>query len=65
MVTHDIGRLPLMSRAEPSKLVGIVTRGNVLRAHRRRLDDTQRAGRTIDLKAIGAGWRRRGQSVQT
>jgi CBS domain-containing protein len=65
MVNHDIGRLPVMSRAEPSKLVGIITRADVLRAHRRRLDETQRPQRSIDLKAIGAGWKRRGERVQT
>jgi CBS domain-containing protein len=65
MVNHDIGRLPVMARAEPSKLVGIITRADVLRAHRRRLDETQRPQRSIDLKTIGAGWRRRGERVQT
>jgi H+/Cl- antiporter ClcA len=55
MVNHDIGRLPVMSRAEPSKLVGIITRADVLRAHRRRLEESNAAGRTIDLKT---SWRR-------
>ena len=65
MVNHDIGRLPVMSRAAPSKLVGIVTRGDVLRAHRKRLDETQRPLRTIDLRTIGAVWGRKGERVQT
>jgi len=65
MVNHDIGRLPVMSRAEPSKLVGIVTRGDVLRAHRRRLDETQRTQRSIDLKTLGARWRGRAERIET
>jgi predicted transcriptional regulator len=65
MVNHDIGRLPVMSRAEPSKLVGIVTRGDVLRAHRRRLDETQRTQRSIDLKTLGGRWRGRAERIET
>jgi H+/Cl- antiporter ClcA/CBS domain-containing protein len=58
MVNHDIGRLPVLSRGRPPKLVGVITRSDVLRAHRRRLDETQRPVRTIDLRAVGAGFRR-------
>jgi CIC family chloride channel protein len=36
MVRHDIGRLPVLSRST-SKMVGIVTRSDLIRAHRRRL----------------------------
>jgi CBS-domain-containing membrane protein len=65
MVNHDIGRLPVMARAEPSKLVGILTRADVLGAHRRRLDEAHRPQKGIDLKAVGGGWRpwRRTRSV--
>ena len=55
---HDIGRLPVMSRAAPSRMVGIITRADLLRAHRRRLDETQKPGRTIDVKTIAGAWRR-------
>jgi len=65
MVNHDIGRLPVMSRTEPSKLVGILTRGDILRAHRRRLEDTHRPLRTIDVKTLAGSWRRRGAGVTT
>jgi CBS domain-containing protein len=37
MVNHDVGRLPVMSRHNPSQLVGIVTRSDLLKAHRRRI----------------------------
>ncbi|MCC6424277.1 MAG: chloride channel protein [Phycisphaerales bacterium] len=41
MVNHDVGRLPVVSRQEPSKLVGMITRSDVLRAHRMRLREEQ------------------------
>jgi predicted transcriptional regulator len=41
MVNHDIGRLPVISRDKPPKLVGFITRGDLLRVHARRLaEDT-------------------------
>jgi H+/Cl- antiporter ClcA/predicted transcriptional regulator len=36
MVRHDVGRLPVVSR-EGRRVIGIVTRSDLLRAHRRRL----------------------------
>jgi CBS domain-containing protein len=36
MVRHDVGRLPVVSR-QTRRVVGIVTRSDLLRAHRRRL----------------------------
>jgi H+/Cl- antiporter ClcA/predicted transcriptional regulator len=39
MVNHDIGRLPVISRIQPGKLVGIITRSDLLRAHRKRIAD--------------------------
>jgi len=36
MVRHDVGRLPVVSR-ETRRVIGIVTRSDLLRAHRRRL----------------------------
>jgi H+/Cl- antiporter ClcA len=58
MVNHDIGRLPVLSRARPGKLVGVITRSDVLRAHRKRLDESHRPVRTLDLRTVGAGFRR-------
>lgn len=37
MVNHDIGRLPVVQRSAPGKVVGMVTRSDLLGAHRRRL----------------------------
>jgi H+/Cl- antiporter ClcA len=37
MVRHDVGRLPVVSRENPRKLVGIVTRSDILSVYERRL----------------------------
>ncbi len=44
MVRHDVGRLPVISRVHPGKLVGILTRSDILKAHRRRLEENQPTG---------------------
>jgi len=41
MVNHDIGRLPVVRRSQPTELVGIVTRSDILSAYRRRLNDNE------------------------
>ncbi len=50
MVRHDIGRLPVLSRAS-RQLVGIVTRSDLLKAHRTRLSESE---------SMSAGWDSRG-----
>ncbi len=40
MVREDIGRLPVVTRAARRTVVGIITRSDLLVAHRRRLDET-------------------------
>jgi chloride channel protein, CIC family len=42
MVTEGVGRLPVLARAEPHKLVGIVSRSDLLSAHAPRLDAASR-----------------------
>ena len=37
MVRHEVGRLPVISRKEPWKVLGMVTRSDILAAHRRRI----------------------------
>ena len=39
MVQEGVGRLPVVSRAEPRKPIGMITRSDLLVAHRRRLDE--------------------------
>jgi H+/Cl- antiporter ClcA len=39
MVNHDIGRLPVVQRSAPGKVIGMLTRSDLLGAHRARLRD--------------------------
>src|SRR6266542_674920 len=52
MVDADVGRLPVVSREAPHKIVGIVTRRDLLAAHKRRLDHARVAEPTIGFKDI-------------
>lgn len=47
MVREEIGRVLCVSRAAPNKIVGILTRGDLLAAHARRWHEKERAARTI------------------
>lgn len=40
MINHDIGRLPIMTRDKPPKLVGIVTRSDLLGGYRNRMAES-------------------------
>jgi CBS domain-containing protein len=42
MVNHDIGRLPVLDRAT-RRVVGVITRSDLLKAHRRRLKEAHEA----------------------
>ena len=39
MVNHGIGRLPVIRREEPKKIVGMITRSDILSASRHRIDE--------------------------
>jgi predicted transcriptional regulator len=47
MVNHDIGRLPVVKRDRPGEVVGMITRSDLLRAHRTRLREEEHAHRTF------------------
>jgi CBS-domain-containing membrane protein len=54
MVRENVGRLPVVSRARPDVVTGVVTRSDLLAAHRRRLAEgtppprrTARRGRAV------------------
>ena len=40
MVRENVGRLPVVSRDDPSRVVGFLTRSDLLRAHEQRLADS-------------------------
>jgi CBS domain-containing protein len=51
MVRERVGRLPVVSRRDPTRVIGIVSRSDLLEAHERRLHARHRVERTIDLTA--------------
>jgi H+/Cl- antiporter ClcA/CBS domain-containing protein len=55
MVRHDVGRLPVVDQVDPSKVVGIITRSDLLRVHATRLSDAN------ELEpSVMTSWRRTG-----
>lgn len=51
MLRHDIGRLPVVSRDDPQRLVGYLGRSGVMSARIRRIRDEQVRERGFDLRA--------------
>jgi signal-transduction protein with cAMP-binding, CBS, and nucleotidyltransferase domain len=49
MVEREVGRLVVVSRQTPHRMVGIITRGDLLAAHARRLREARHASRHLDL----------------
>jgi chloride channel protein, CIC family len=52
MVREGVGRLPVVTRSDPSRLVGILTRSDLLSAHARRLDENQRRHAPLGLPFV-------------
>jgi H+/Cl- antiporter ClcA len=42
LVNHNVGRLPVVSREQPTKLAGIITRSDILSVFRRRVQEAER-----------------------
>jgi H+/Cl- antiporter ClcA/CBS domain-containing protein len=55
MVRHHIGRLPVVKRDAPRRVVAIVTRSDLLMAHASRLDDLHRLDES-GFQALGRSW---------
>ena len=51
MVREGVGRLPVVSRADPGRVVGIVTRSDLVAVHARRIDADRRGSSRVDLQA--------------
>jgi CIC family chloride channel protein len=49
MVNHNVGRLPVVDRGEPTRVVGIVTRSDILSAYRRQIEDNAAAQPEIQI----------------
>ena len=50
MVREEVGRLPVVSREDPRKVIGMLTRCDLLSAHKRRLEETDLAEQHLDLR---------------
>jgi H+/Cl- antiporter ClcA/CBS domain-containing protein len=60
MVHESVGRLPVVARANPRTVVGILSRSDLLSAHRRRLD----AALVTESPPIGRAWLRRQERLR-
>lgn len=49
MARERVGRLPVVTRAAPHRLIGIVTRSDLVNAHARRLDEAMRQEEPWDI----------------
>jgi chloride channel protein, CIC family len=52
MVSEEVGRLPVVTREAPTKVVGWMTRSDLLSAHKRRLDAERNAEQGIEVRLI-------------
>jgi H+/Cl- antiporter ClcA len=50
MVAESVGRLVVVSKDDPQKLVGIITRGDILAAHARRLREARHSARHLRFR---------------
>jgi len=51
MVHERVGRLPVVARSDPRRVIGMISRSDVLEAHERRLVARHRVERTIDVRS--------------
>ncbi len=49
MADHDVGRLPVVTRATPHRVVAMLTRSDLLGAHRPRLAEQRHAGPVLQV----------------
>jgi CIC family chloride channel protein len=57
MVESDYGRMPVVDREDPEKIIGIITRRDLLSGHRRRLAESANAERSLQLRIPRLGRR--------
>jgi chloride channel protein, CIC family len=55
MVKEGVGRLPVVTRAEPTRLIGILTRSDLLSAHARRIDENVQRHAPLKLPFVRLG----------
>jgi H+/Cl- antiporter ClcA len=59
MVRHDVGRLPVIDQKDPTRVVGIITRSDLLRAHGNRLSEVNRLE-----PSVVASWRSKDRAAR-
>jgi CIC family chloride channel protein len=59
MVNHNIGRLPVVLRRDPTRLSGIVTRSDILSAYRDRIEQDQAQRPVLRVSQLSKRLRRR------
>lgn len=52
MVREDVGRLPVVKRNAPGKIIGILSRSDILSAHSQRLKETHEKIRSIRIRKV-------------
>ena len=49
MVEEDVGRLPVVTRLNPCRVIAMISRSDILSTHRRRIEEAYSANRSIRL----------------
>jgi len=62
MLQEEVGRLPVVTREEPRKAIGILTRSDLIAAHRRRLEETHVAEQSLSWRGRPVNGKRAGAS---
>lgn len=52
MVNHNIGRLPVVLRSQPTRVIGIVTRSDILSAYRRHIEENEAERPGIPIRQL-------------
>jgi chloride channel protein, CIC family len=55
MVNEGVGRLPVVTRAEPRKVIGMLTRSDLVSAHARRIDENVQRHAPLKLPFVRIG----------
>ncbi|TWU45887.1 H(+)/Cl(-) exchange transporter ClcA [Novipirellula aureliae] len=52
MINHAVGRLPIVTREKPARLVGILTRSDLLGGYRQRMDESAKESPTVCMPRL-------------
>ena len=52
MIAEGVGRLPVVARGDTHKVIGWLTRSDLLSAHRQRLEDASQINREIKIRTV-------------